>query len=301
MPWGASERAEWLAVQTVQRSYAELVEAPVKALGASEVFLLEAYAELGHADGKYSVYALSTHAWKRDAPTVLVTGGVHGYETSGVLGALRFAQNIARDSSWRPYAEAFNFLVLPCISPWAFETINRWNSQAVDPNRSFLPDGKADEASAVMRYLEARAQPLLAHFDLHETTDTDNTEFRPALGARDAKPQDRWDIPDGFYTVADSSRPAPEFQEAVVEAVRGVTHIAPADNGKLIGEPIQQAGVIAYDGMGLGLCMGVTHAPYVTTTEVYPDSERVTQADCVNAQLAAIRGGLDFLLRAGAA
>lgn len=29
--------------------------------------------------------------------------------------------------------------------------------------------------------------PILLHIDLHETTDTDESEFRPALAARDGK------------------------------------------------------------------------------------------------------------------
>ena len=33
------------------------------------------------------------------------------------------------------YGSSFNILVLPCISPWGYETINRWNAKAIDPNR----------------------------------------------------------------------------------------------------------------------------------------------------------------------
>jgi hypothetical protein len=34
-------------------------------------------------------------------------------------------------------AGRINLLVAPCVSPWAYERIQRWNAHAVDPNRSF--------------------------------------------------------------------------------------------------------------------------------------------------------------------
>ena len=128
----------------------------------------------------------------------------------------------------------------------------------------------------MMHLIRNQGVEFLAHFDLHETTDTDNTEFRPALAARDAKPQDIWQIPDGFYTVGDTEKPAPEFQKAIIASVEKVTHIAPPDaEGNIIGEELQQWGVINYRASQWGLCMGMTGAPHVTTTEVYPDSPKV--------------------------
>ena len=40
----------------------------------------------------------------------------------------------------------------------------------------------------------------------------------------------------------------------------------------------------------------VTEARFTTTTEVYPDSPKVTDEDCNRAQVAAVRGALDFVL-----
>ena len=84
---------------------------------------------------------------------------------------------------------------------------------------------------------------FLAHFDLHETTDTDNSEFRPALAARDGIYQAVWDIPDGFYTVDDTSRSQPDFQRAIIKSVESVTHIAPPDaENKIIGADVKTTG-----------------------------------------------------------
>lgn len=287
--WGESEKATWFAGQSIKRLYADEVVAKVKALG--DDYQLECYGELTYVAGRYPLYVLKSRPWNSSLPAILVTGGVHGYETSGVQGAIRFLQIEARN-----FADHFNFVVMPCVSPWGYETINRWNPCALDPNRSFSADSPSEEAAAVMGHLEKTSINFLAHFDLHETTDTDNTEFRPALAARDAVTQDHWDIPDGFYTVGDSARPAFDFQSSVIASVEKVTHIAPPIDGMIIGEVLEQHGVINYEASPLGLCMGVTSAGYVTTTEVYPDSPNVTDENCIEAQVAAIIGGLEYLI-----
>ncbi|MBL2545369.1 peptidase, partial [Klebsiella pneumoniae] len=80
---------------------------------------------------------------------------------------------------------------------------------------------------------------FVLHIDLHETTDSDESEFRPALAARDGNPFEPGLIPDGFYLVDDSENPQAAFQQAVIAAVEKVTHIAPADDkGEIIGSPV---------------------------------------------------------------
>jgi hypothetical protein len=131
---------------------------------------------------------------------------------------------------------------------------------------------------------------------LHETTDTDNSVFRPALASRDGKEQDHWDIPDGFYLVTDTGRIEKEFQEAIIVEVEKVTHIAPADaEQKIIGKKIISKGVMAYDVKKLNLCTGLTNAKFVTTTEVYPDSPKTNPEECRQAQVSAVKGGLNYL------
>jgi hypothetical protein len=137
---------------------------------------------------------------------------------------------------------------------------------------------------------------VYAHIDLHETTDTDELEFRPLLSARDGVEYDKGIIPDGFYLVGDSDNPTPAFQKAVIDSVAKVTHIAPDDNGQLIEVPIEQFGVINYPVKKLSLCAGITDNHFNTTTEVYPDSPNVTAQECNDAQVAAITGGLDYLI-----
>ncbi len=289
--WGEKEKAEWLAEQKIQRSYADDVITKIEKLKPS--LEVTQYATLTYAQKQYPLFSVKTRNWDDAKPTILITGGVHGYETSGVHGALRFLEAKIFD-----YTEHFNFIVAPCISPWGYETINRWNPNAIDPNRSFYQDTPAQESANIMQHVASLQTPILAHIDLHETTDTDNTTFRPALAARDGVTHTNWNIPDGFYCVGDTENPTPAFQKAIIDSVRKVTHIAPADNdGKIIGETLAQEGVINYAIKKLSLCASLTNAKYVTTTEVYPDSPKVNDEDCVIAQVAAITGGLDYLIK----
>ena len=53
------------------------------------------------------------------------------------------------------------------------------------------------------------------HIDCHETTDTDDSEFRPAKASRDGTEMEEDGIPDGFYLVGDSLNPQPEWHAAM--------------------------------------------------------------------------------------
>src|SRR4051812_34096147 len=79
---------------------------------------------------------------------------------------------------------------------------------------------------------------------------------------RDGAEEEPWsEIPDGFYVVGDAANPVPEFQKAIIDSVRKVTHIAPPDSeGKLIGVKIEQEGVVNYKVKELSLCAGISNA-----------------------------------------
>lgn len=289
-PWTDAEKAQWFEQRSIQRSYRDEVLQKLEALGPD--FDIAQYGALSIDPDRYPLFRVKPKSVTAGAPWVLITGGVHGYETSGVQGALAFLRTAASD-----YAGRINLVVAPCVSPWGYEVINRWNAKAIDPNRSFVDDSPAEECAALMKMLAGLDLEFLVHFDLHETTDSDEQEFRPALAARDGTPFEPGLIPDGFYTVGDEANPQPGFQAAIIASVKRVTHIAPADeNGQIIGVDVTQDGVIDYACKELGLCAGVTGARFTTTTEVYPDSPKVTDEICNQAQVAAVRGGLDYVL-----
>ena len=290
-PWGETEIEQWRSRQSRLRRYDRDVVPRIEAL--ADRFEKVAYGEVDYAGEHYTLFALRDRDFDAALPTALVTGGVHGYETSGVLGALSFLETCATE-----YAGKLNLLTAPCVSPWAYERINRWNYDAIDPNRNFRIDGPAREATALIELVGSVQTPFLVHVDLHETTDSDANEFGPARAARDGKDYETEVIPNGFYLVDDCENSQPEFQKSIIAAVEQVTHIAPADaKGEIIGSTVIAHGVIEYPLRTLALCPTITGARYTTTTEVYPDSARTTPEECVLAQVTAVRAALDFALR----
>ena len=289
-PWDKKDKESWFKQQTIKRSYKEEVVTKINKL--RDNFDILEYGSLSLDPIKYPIFLIKTKNFDNNKRTVLITGGVHGYETSGVHGALLFFEtHVTR------YLNDFNFICAPCISPWSYETINRWNHLAIDPNRSFYQNSPADECKLFLDIMSSQNINPYVHFDLHETTDTDNTIFRIALEQRDAVTNIFSEIPDGFYVVGDSQNPQLNFQSAVIDSVKKITHIAPADEKEmLIGVPVESEGVVNYDMKKLFLCGGFSNAKFTTTTEVYPDSPKVTDDICSLAQVAAICGGLDYIL-----
>ncbi len=289
-PWTEAEVVAWRNQFKRKRYYQDDVLGVLGSLW--DRFDAEQYGQLDYGVYVYPLFALKSKHWDDRLPVMLVTGGVHGYETSGVQGALRFADRHAAG-----YAGRVNLVIVPCVSPWGYEMIQRWDPLALDPNRNFRADSAAPEAAMLWHFLEPWRKVVAMHIDLHETTDTDESEFRPALAARDGVAFEPGEIPDGFYLCGDRERPRPDFQQAIIEAVARVTHIAPPDaEGNIIGSPVVAHGVIQYPLREWHLCAGITEAPYRTTTEVYPDSANATPEECIRAQVTAVRAAIDYAL-----
>lgn len=291
-PWTQPEKDAWFATQKPQRSYRDEVLQKLERLPSQ--LELQKYGALSIDTERFPLFAAVSRRAGADAPWALVTGGVHGYETSGVQGALAFLLDASVS-----YLDRVNLVVAPCVSPWGYEAIHRWNPKAIDPNRSFVPNSPAEESGSLMAFVKGLSAQFILHIDLHETTDTDESEFRPALAARDGKENKPGLIPDGFYLVGDTEQPEMEFQEAIIRAVEPITHIAPPDEqGQIIGSDVKRHGIIEYPCRELGLCAGMTDARFKTTTEVYPDSSNATPEICNAAQVAAVSAALDHALSA---
>ncbi|WP_419781127.1 M14 family metallopeptidase [Maridesulfovibrio sp.] len=287
--WGTEEKSKWLKQAVFEKDYKKDVLDRIFAL--PETLRMEKYGQLSYDPERYPIYGILSADWSAELPTALITAGVHGYETGGIYSALEFLESMAQD-----YAGKFNLAVVPCVSPWGYETNNRWNPYTVDPNRSFA-NGEAEESTLLKKFVTNIPGDILIHIDLHETTDRDKTVFRPALAARDGVECDNDTIPQGFYLVADEERPELDFQKAIIKAVEAVTPIAPEDEeGKILGKPAKDHGVIYYPMQELGLSGMLTNAPYHTTTEIYPDGDWMTRQACIDGQLAVIKSGLDYVI-----
>ncbi len=92
-PWGPAEKLAWFKQQVLKRSYREEVQTKIEALASS--FEVTRYGALSLDPAKYPLFFLKSKNFSAAKKTVLITGGVHGYETSGVHGALRFMQTRA--------------------------------------------------------------------------------------------------------------------------------------------------------------------------------------------------------------
>lgn len=310
-PWTEVEDEEWKATTKRQRSYREQVLDKLLPFQDHPQLELVQYGALSQDRERYPLVAVKSRHWIKDRPCILVTGGVHGYETSGVQGAIVFLSSPSSPLHTK-YMDQINVLVVPCVSPWSYEHIQRWQADLMDPNRSFVnstrdntgqqpPQARSTEGSqALMDYLEQQFStkgPWTCHLDLHETTNTDATEFMPAKHAKAGLPHDGEVIPDGFYLVGDDQNPTLDFHASVIESVKQVTHIAqPDQQGHIIDIPIAREGLILVPAKQLGLCCSMTGATFVTTTEVYPDSSLVTDEICNQAQVAAIEGAIDYVL-----
>ena len=82
MPWTKEQQDLWFAKQSVKRSYKEEVLDKIEAMKGD--FDVEQYGALSIDKDKYPLLCLKTKNWDANKMNVLITGGVHGYETSGV-------------------------------------------------------------------------------------------------------------------------------------------------------------------------------------------------------------------------
>ena len=285
--WGPKEKEEWFARQTIQRSYDQDVVSRLKAL-PSDALKLEQYGALSCNPKRYPLYCVRSAEWNDANPTVLITGGVHGYEPSGIMGALRFLEEVAPQ-----YAGKVNFVVYPCVSPLAYEINHRWNRKAEDPNRHFTPGTTVEESAKLMKSVESLGKHFKVAVDLHETNkrDIELTMERHARDGDTASPED-FIIPEGFYLCVPKQDDV-ALGHKIVEAVSKVTPIC--KDKKILGYPSDN-GIIVLDDVP-GLCQGFTRriADVSMTTEIYPDKAPAREAQ--DAQLATVKRAIAFALK----
>lgn len=120
--------------------------------------------ELGGLVSGYPFFVMR-HEIAADAPTILITAGIHGDEPAGVEAALQWMES----ENWRPWR--MNWLVLPCINPYGWSHDQRTTWDGLDINQHFLDSSHCPEAEMVKRVL-GRQHFRLA-LDLHEDSDSD--------------------------------------------------------------------------------------------------------------------------------
>ena len=247
------------------------------------------YGALSHDPDRYPLFYLKSKKWIDTQPSILVQGGVHGYEPSGIFAAIEHAESFAKKGT----SKTFNLASFPCISPWAYEMDHRWNYHAQDPNRGYTGrESNTEECVAFMNAIRDIGCSFTSAIDLHETPDRDRT-LRIMRASRFGSPlsEKYRDIPQGFYLALDSvykdQRKTPDFTASIIKNVSSCVNIA-KDN--FIMDQPNYNGVIYMDIPGLGetWLRENNYTKYVATTEVYSDSIGAQKA--IEAQISAIEG-----------
>lgn len=304
-----NKRAGWTDLQIRQwftdlsrkrvRNYKRDIVSRLQALPANRC-VLEQYGALSVDKKDYPLFRVTVGDVYNGKPNILITAGVHGYEPSGVEAAVRFLETQAQSLT-----DKFNFVVYPCISPWAYDFDHRWNNHAQDPNRLFSRRAgifKADECTAFMTSMEKAGLGYACAVDLHETPDRD-IELRQQRAARFGTPlaSDYRVIPNGFYLIQTAlnntmkqSRNA-LFGKCIIDAVRCVSPIA--SDQTILGLENKNGAVFSSPSDGILRTYLGQYTDLVGVTEVYPDHPDMGAEKSVQAQLAAICGALRYVGR----
>jgi hypothetical protein len=318
--WGEVEKLDWLSKQKFERSYSEQVLSRIKKLeqaggkikiqsygnlslqGRNELVIEGTSLKAEDYQNRYPLYYAEVGDIADGKPNVIVTGGTHGYEESGVYGALEFLEYDVEN-----YLDQFNFLVFPCLSPFSYEVNQRWTHDAWDPNRSFdRSKPYVPEAQLVMDVLDkahVRAgHDFAAAVDLHETPDRDKTMMPPQYQRYGINlTSDDILIPNGYYLISHVSNKAPDMAKHIIETVRKVTPIAP--DPEIHGAKNENGVVVSKgsDPTHRGLNQGYmrTLSDNSFTTEIYPEihPEPKGPHEAIAAQRATIQGILDYLIQ----
>jgi len=173
-------------MQRLVRDYREVVQR-LRALSRSEWHV----SQVGKI-GKYPWFTVGRIV-KQNAPTVFLSGGMHGEEPAGVEGVLQWLER--RDWAQWPV----NWFVLPCINPFGWERNQRTNAQRRDINRQFRNSSAAPEAELIKRLVKHKE--FLFSMEFHEDVDAS-----------------------GYY-LYELRREPPFIGEKILQAVGKVIHI----------------------------------------------------------------------------
>ena len=316
--WSEERFRKWYQEHPIipSRDYVKTLVPRIKALDEHPGLSLEKYGEAsyttasnadindvrsGGSNGKISrvthdLYRLLIGNFCQERPCYIISGGTHGYEKGGPLAALKFAEEEASQ-----YADRFNIVIYPCLSPGPYEKELRFTEGRIDINRdAFLDNAQTQEMQALAKSVKELHQRLFkggsdkkftAAIDLHETPFMDIAiDKESAEAGGEAFKLDIF--PQGLFLIAfDEDQ---ELANKIIQNVRLEGHHV-VDDDTLYGSP-NHDGVLLMSEMGpvVGrvrqLFKHFTTASFTTEycdidlTDETPDAERV------DPQMAAIRG-----------
>ncbi|SHO58622.1 hypothetical protein [Vibrio quintilis] len=236
-------------------------------------FTISRYGVLSCDPERYPLYYLKNKNWQNGHPVILLTGGVHGQDCSSISGILSFLETAAQK-----YTKHFNLLCVPCVSPRSYETSNIQDPHAYDPDCHFYTASPCEESSHVIQLIAAYTSKIIAHFDLQETS-PETTISGPDTNIKTSRRP--------FSLITDTENPQYPFQKAIMASAQQVLQTG-------LSEISDTSGVSHIAMKALRRCNSLTSCYFRTTTRVCPDE--LTSEQCDDVQVAAITGGLDFIL-----
>jgi hypothetical protein len=296
-PWNDDEISQWrssvIAAGKV-RDYQRDVVTRLQALPAN-THTVETYGEHTVGDDHYNLMCVTVGDLNNGKPNILILGGVHGYEASGVMSAMEYAEKDAVSLS-----DKFNSIIYPDIVPWAYEYNQRWDENALDPNREVKLGGGCAEMQHFMQSMERKAAHFILAHDGHETSDLD-IPLRQMRAERfnDTLAEDYKHIPQGYYLTL-SKRDTEEadqaqllFGSAIMDRVRKVSPVAPDDH--ILKNKNFGGIILSTEKPGLMRTYLGQYADYIAVSEVYPDHPDMSPIKSIQTQMESIRGALDFV------
>jgi hypothetical protein len=300
--WNNAQKLQWFSnvSQNQVRDYdVDVVQRVMQLPSNTHYYMQYGVVDLGQ-ENPYPLLNVTVGDPYNGLPNILITGGVHGYEPSGVRACFQFLENeaihLTRD---------FNFVVYPCLSPWSYEFDHRWNALAEDPNRNFSRASRIrqiDECVHFMNDIESQDVHFTAAVDLHETPDRDIQLRQERVSRFGTQLEKYWQaVPQGFYLMLSKPNQQQEvdtrmlFGRSIVNEVAKVSPIAP--EAEVLGKTNHHGITISPPVEGTMRGYLDRHADHIGITEVYPDHASMSSRRAVDALLAAILGALKFVAR----
>ena len=194
-PWTHKQCDFWANQQQIVKPYPPLIDriksAAINLHRKGAPISLDTYGQILAYNQQYDLTKTVIGDLNNGKDSIILTGGVHGYEPSGEESCIRFVEKLETK-----LLDQFNFIVYPCITPSAYVINHRWNNFANDQNRAFDPSllqstnpkdtERNQEAVLFMQditKIKEKGVRITSSIDLHETPIKD-IELRIARSER---------------------------------------------------------------------------------------------------------------------
>lgn len=285
--WSEDQCAAWYDQQPQVRDYNADIYERARAAVLPPSLILSSY---GHVHGDF-LLCVEPRQINSAKPSLIITGGVHGYEPSGIEACLQLIEAGAPN-----IRERANVFIYPCVTPAAYRINHRWTIGADDTNRGFIEGSPVAEAALLMARVKSLNVSFAMATDCHETPPADRQIRRQRaerygtelLGDPDL-------LPNGFHLmVPDTALLRKNVQEcarAIISAVGAITPIATDE--KIVGN-INDGGIVPSTATGTLTRWMNDRSRFAATTEVATEGMTLQQAATI--QLTAIRAATGYAL-----